>query len=84
MTNTKVWLRKKFNMKDLAEANNVLGIQIIRAKKNKSTALSQASYMGKILIRFNIENTKKDSYLFDMKSNFLRNNLLRMLKRKKT
>ena len=34
-------------------------IQLIRDRKNKFIALSQASYIDKILVRFSIQNSKK-------------------------
>ena len=36
-------------MKDLGEASYILGIQIIRDRKNKLLALYQASYIDKVL-----------------------------------
>ena len=38
--------------------NYVPGIQFIRDQKNKLLALSQASYIDKILVRFLMENSK--------------------------
>ena len=46
-------------MKDLGEASYVLGIQIIRDYKNKILALSQASYIDKVLAHFSMQNSKK-------------------------
>ena len=46
-------------MKDLGEAQFVLGIQIIRNRKNKTLALSQASYIDKMLIRYKMQDSKK-------------------------
>ena len=46
-------------MKDLGEASYVLGIQIIRDRRNKLLALSQASYIDKVLARFSMQNSKK-------------------------
>ena len=46
-------------MKDLGEASYVLGIQIIRDRTNKLLALSQASYIDKVLARFMMQNSKK-------------------------
>ena len=37
----------------------MLGIQIIRDRKNRLLALSQASYIDKVLIRFSMQNSKK-------------------------
>ena len=46
-------------MKDLEEAEFVLGIQIIRDHKNKKLALSQATYIDKVLNRYLMQNSKK-------------------------
>ena len=46
-------------MKDLGEAQFVLGIQIVRNRKNKTLALSQASYIDKMLVRYKMQNSKK-------------------------
>jgi len=46
-------------MKDLGEAAYVLGIQIFRDRKNKQLALSQASYIDKVMDRFAMQNSKK-------------------------
>ena len=46
-------------MKDLGEANFILGIKLWRDRKNKMLGLSQAGYIDKILERFNMQNSKK-------------------------
>ena len=46
-------------MKDLGEANYILGIKLLRDRKNKVLALSQASYIDKIVTRFGMENSKR-------------------------
>ena len=51
-------------MKDLGEANYILGIKLLRDRKNKVLALSQALYIDKILARFSIENSKKGTLPF--------------------
>ena len=48
-------------MKDLGDASYVLGIKLMRDCKNRRLALSHASYIEKILVRFNIQNSKKVS-----------------------
>ena len=63
LSNVKNWLAKQFQMKDLGEASYVLGIQIIRDRKNKLLALSQASYIDKVLARFSMQNSKKGQLL---------------------
>ena len=59
LISVKHWLAEQFDMKDLGEANYVLGIQILRDRKNKRIALSQASYIDKILTKFSMQNSKK-------------------------
>ncbi|KAL0544038.1 hypothetical protein IC582_019149 [Cucumis melo] len=59
LTDVKAWLAAKFQMKDLGEAQYVLGIQIIRDRKNKTLALSQATYIDKMLVRYSMQNSKK-------------------------
>ena len=49
LSNVKKWLAEQFQMKDLGEASYILEIQIIRDCKNKLLALSQASYIDKVL-----------------------------------
>ncbi|KAK0577227.1 hypothetical protein LWI29_029806 [Acer saccharum] len=59
LTSVKEWLAKQFDMKDLGEASFILGIQVIRDRKNRTIALSQASYIDKILSRFSMQDSKK-------------------------
>ena len=47
LSNVKKWLAEQFQMKDLGEASYILGIQIIRDRRSKILALSQASYIDK-------------------------------------
>ena len=55
-------------MKDLGETSYVFRIKLLRDRKNKALALSQAMYIEvyieKILKRFSIENSKKNLLLF--------------------
>ena len=55
----KNWLVEKFQMKYLGQASYVLGIQIIRDRISRLLALSQASYIDKVLARFWMQNSKK-------------------------
>ena len=48
-TNIKKWLAMQFQMKVMGNAQYVLGIQIVRNRKNKTLAMSQASYIDKKL-----------------------------------
>ena len=59
LSDVKGWLASQFQMKDLGEVSYVLGIQLIRDRKNKLIAFSQASYIDKILVRFSMHNSKK-------------------------
>ena len=64
LSSVKGWLQKQFDMKDLGEANYILGIKLLRDRKNKVLALSQALYIDKILARFSMENSKKGTLPF--------------------
>ena len=64
LSDVKVWLANQFQMKDLGEVSYILGIQIIRDHKKRLLAMSQASYIDKILIRFGMQNSKKGNLPF--------------------
>ena len=59
LSNVKKWLAEQFKMKYFGEASYILGIQIIRDRKHKLLALSQASYIDKVLARFSMQDSKK-------------------------
>ena len=59
LSEVKNWIAEQFQMKYLGEVSYVLGIQIIQDRKNKLLALSQASYMDKVLAHFAMQNFKK-------------------------
>ena len=46
-------------MNDLGNTNYVLGIQILRDRKNKMLAISQATYIDKVVARLLMKNSKK-------------------------
>ena len=46
LTEIKNWLAIQFKMKDFGNTNYVLGIQILRDRKNKMLALSQGAHTG--------------------------------------
>ena len=48
----KAQLAKEFDMKDLGPANNILGMQIHRDRKDRKICLSQRNYLRKVLRRF--------------------------------
>jgi hypothetical protein len=52
---TKEWLSSNFEMKDMGEANYVLGIKILRDRSKKLLGLSQETYIKKILERFSMQ-----------------------------
>ena len=54
----KKYLGSKFAMKDLGPAQQILGMQIMRDRKNKSLWLSQEKYIKKVLDRFNMKDVK--------------------------
>ena len=59
LSKVKIQLATQFQMKDLGEAQYVLGIKIIRDKNNKIIALSQENYIDSILSKYNMQDSKK-------------------------
>jgi hypothetical protein len=59
LTSVKEWLAKNFQMKDLGQAERILGIRIYRDRTKRILALSQESYIDKVLERFSMENSKR-------------------------
>ena len=55
----KEYLNSYFSMKDLGEAAYILGIKIYRDRSKRLIALSQRTYLEKILKRFNMDRAKK-------------------------
>ncbi|KAK0608854.1 hypothetical protein LWI29_037022 [Acer saccharum] len=55
---TKRFLSKNFEMKDLGDASFVLGIQIQRDRSRDILGLSQRSYIDKVLKRFGMQDNK--------------------------
>ena len=51
-------------MKDLGEAQYILGIQIVRNRKNRVLAMSQATYIDNILYRYKMQNSKRGALPF--------------------
>nr|GEW97103.1 zinc finger, CCHC-type [Tanacetum cinerariifolium] len=60
---TKKFLSSRFSMKDMGEANVILGIKIKR--KNKGIVITQSHYIEKILKKFNREDCSLVSTLMD-------------------
>ncbi|GAA0152795.1 hypothetical protein LIER_37562 [Lithospermum erythrorhizon] len=51
-------LSKSFSMKDLGEAQKILGIEIVRDRNEKKLYLSQEKYVEKVLRRFGMDKAK--------------------------
>ena len=56
---TKIWLSKRFSIKDLGETSCVLGIKIYRDRFKRLLSLSQSTYVQKVLKRFSMDESKK-------------------------
>jgi len=52
-------LSSEFEMKDLGEAKNVLGMEIERDQRSDKVSLTQNEYLQKVLQRFNIDGDTK-------------------------
>ena len=59
MSSVNIWLPSQFDMKDLGEANFILGIKLWQDRKNKMLGLSRSGYIDKFLERFSMQNSKK-------------------------
>ncbi len=59
----KTWLGSYFSMKDLGEANYVLGIQIYRDRSRRLLDLSQSAYIDKVFRCFSMQNSKRGNLL---------------------
>ena len=55
-------------MKDLEEANYIIETRLSRDCKNKMLGLSQAAYIDKILVKFAMQDSKKELLPFRYKS----------------
>ena len=71
---TKGWLSSNFEMKDMGEANYILGVKIPKGRSKKHLGLSQQTYIKKVLGCFHMHNcksidtlvTKNESLSLDM------------------
>ena len=59
LSTIKIWLKNYFEMKILGEINYILGIKLLRDRRNKILGLSQVAYIDKILVNFEMHNSKK-------------------------
>ena len=55
----KEWLKSCFSLKNLGEAEYMLGIKIHRDESRRMIRLSQETYIDKVLARFNMKNSKR-------------------------
>ena len=60
LTSVKVWLSKKFTIKDLREASYILGTKVYRDRSKRMIRLSQQMYTEEMLKRFGMKNSKRD------------------------
>ena len=51
-------LKSEFDMMDLRNARRILGMEIVRNRKDRTLFLSQNGYLEKVLKRFSMENSK--------------------------
>ena len=58
MLTIKSWLSTNFDMKDMGEADYILGVKIKRDHSKKLLTLSQENYIKKILERFHMSSCK--------------------------
>ena len=56
-------------MKDLGTSRYILGMEIIRDRKNRKRWLGQSKYVGTILRRFNMQDSKPLSVPVTMGTN---------------
>ena len=54
----KEWLSSNFEIKDMGEADYILGVKILRDSSKKLLDLSQQTFIKKVLERFQIHNCK--------------------------
>jgi hypothetical protein len=59
LNDVKSYLNKCFSMKDLGEADYILGIKIYRDRQRRLIALRQSTYLDKVLKRFRMDKAKK-------------------------
>ena len=51
-------LKSEFDMMDLGNTRRILGMKIVRNRKDRTLFLSQKDYLEKVLKRFSMENSK--------------------------
>ena len=66
LESVKEWLKSCFSMKDLGEAEYILGIKIHRDRSRRMIGLSQETYIDKVFERFNMKTLREDSFPCNM------------------
>ncbi|GJW26154.1 retrotransposon protein, putative, ty1-copia subclass [Tanacetum coccineum] len=61
LQDVKSYLGRSFAMKDLGDAAYILGIKIYRDRSKRLIGLNQSAYIEKILKRFYMENSKRET-----------------------
>jgi len=59
LSTVRIWLYNQFDMKDLEESSYILGIKLLRDRRNRMIGLSQTAYIDKVLARFSMLGSKK-------------------------
>ncbi|GJZ86409.1 retrotransposon protein, putative, ty1-copia subclass [Tanacetum coccineum] len=67
LQDVKSYLGKCFAMRDLGEAAYILGIKIYRDRSKRLISLCQSAYIKKILKRYYMENSKRETILMQEK-----------------
>ena len=56
----KIWLSTQFQIRGLGGAQYILYIKVLRNYKNGKFVLSQATYINKLLVKYEMQNSKKN------------------------
>ena len=59
LTSIKLWLSKKFSMKNLGKASFILGTKVYRDRSKRMLRLSQKMYIEAVLKKFDMKNFKR-------------------------
>ena len=59
LLSVKIWLSNQLQMKDLGETQYIFGFKVLRDRKNRKLALSQATYIDKLLVKYVMQDSKK-------------------------
>ena len=64
---TEGWLSSNFEIKDMGEADYVLGVKILKDRSKKLLGLSQQTYIMKVLKHFQMHNCKPITKKWELK-----------------